>query len=55
VTDRGAEVRTRVQAELLTVPPALARLSADDQLALRDLMRRAHEPDPGSQPAVAER
>jgi DNA-binding MarR family transcriptional regulator len=55
VTKRGAEVRARVAAELLTVPPALARLSADDQLALRDLMRRAYAPDPTQQGAVSER
>ena len=52
VTERGAEVRARLRADLLTVPPALARLSAEDQVALRDLMRRAVEPDPAVTPAT---
>lgn len=41
VTERGAEVRERMQAAIQTVPPALAALSAEDQRALRDILRRA--------------
>jgi len=41
VTERGAELRTRLSERLDTAPEALARLSEADQLALRDIMRRA--------------
>jgi DNA-binding MarR family transcriptional regulator len=41
VTQRGAEVRARLRAVMLEVPPGVARLSPDDHLVLRDLMRRA--------------
>src|SRR6478736_10510161 len=41
ITPAGADIRARL-AERLEVPPEpLARLSADDQRALRDIMRRA--------------
>jgi len=43
VTDRGAELRARLSERLDTAPEALARLSEADQLALRDIMRRACE------------
>jgi DNA-binding MarR family transcriptional regulator len=55
VTERGAEVRTRLRADLLAVPPALARLSAADQIALRDVMRRTVEMDSASAPSAWER
>ena len=45
VTERGAELQTRLAARLAEAPPPLARLSADDQEALRDIMRRALERD----------
>jgi len=41
VTERGAEVRRRIVAVVEAVPPALAELSAEDQRALRDILRRA--------------
>jgi len=41
LTERGTEVRERMQAAVQTVPPALAALSAADQRALRDILRRA--------------
>jgi DNA-binding MarR family transcriptional regulator len=41
VTERGAEVRRRIDAVVEEVPPALASLSAEDQRALRDILRRA--------------
>jgi DNA-binding MarR family transcriptional regulator len=41
VTERGAELRARLSERLDTAPEALARLSEADQLALRDIMRRA--------------
>ncbi len=41
VTELGTRIRERLRAVLLEIPPALAGLSAADQLALRDLMRRA--------------
>ncbi len=41
VTERGAQVRDRLNAVLNEVPPALAALSAEDQCALRDILRRA--------------
>jgi hypothetical protein len=41
VTERGAEVRRRIDAVVEEVPPALASLGAEDQRALRDILRRA--------------
>ena len=41
VTERGAELRARLSERMDTAPPALAGLSEADQLALRDIMRRA--------------
>jgi MarR family transcriptional regulator, organic hydroperoxide resistance regulator len=41
VTDRGAEVRRRIDAVVEEVPPALASLSDEDQRVLRDILRRA--------------
>jgi DNA-binding MarR family transcriptional regulator len=41
VTERGVAVRDRLQAVMQQPPPALARLSPADQLALRDILKRA--------------
>jgi MarR family transcriptional regulator, organic hydroperoxide resistance regulator len=41
VTDRGAELRERLAQRLDEAPAPLARLSPEDQRALRDIMRRA--------------
>jgi len=41
VTERGEQVRDRLNAVLNEVPPALASLAAEDQRALRDILRRA--------------
>lgn len=41
VTERGAEVRNRMIEVMQQVPDALAGLSAEDQRALRDVLRRA--------------
>jgi DNA-binding MarR family transcriptional regulator len=41
VTERGAEVRARLADVMQEVPPELAALSAADQRALRDILRRA--------------
>jgi len=41
ITERGADVRERMQAAVLIVPPELAALSAADQQTLRDILRRA--------------
>jgi DNA-binding MarR family transcriptional regulator len=41
ITERGAEVRARLSARLDEPPAPLARLSAEDQRTLRDIMRRA--------------
>ncbi len=41
VTERGAEVRSRLRARLREPPPPLAQLSEEDQRALCDIMRRA--------------
>lgn len=41
VTERGAQVREQLRRVMEEVPPALAALSAVDQRALRDLLRRA--------------
>jgi DNA-binding MarR family transcriptional regulator len=43
VTERGAEVREQLAARLEQAPGPLARLSPEDQRALRDIMRRALE------------
>jgi DNA-binding MarR family transcriptional regulator len=41
VTARGAEIRERLAERLEEAPEPLARLSPEDQRALRDIMRRA--------------
>ena len=41
VTEHGAEVRRRINDVVEAVPPALASLGAEDQHALRDILRRA--------------
>ena len=41
ITERGAQVRAGLAARLDEPPEALADLSPEDQLALRDIMRRA--------------
>ena len=41
VTPQGEELRERLAARLCEPPPAFASLSLQDQLALRDIMRRA--------------
>lgn len=41
VTERGAHVRDRLGAALEEVPEPIAALSAEDQRALRDILRRA--------------
>jgi DNA-binding MarR family transcriptional regulator len=46
VTARGAEVRDRLHAVMQEVPLELAALSAADQRALRDILRRALGGDP---------
>ena len=43
VTERGAEIRERLAERLERPPEPLARLSPEDQRALRDIMRRALE------------
>ena len=43
ITERGAEVRRRMEAAVQTVPPEIATLSVEDQRALRDILRRAME------------
>jgi DNA-binding MarR family transcriptional regulator len=44
LTDRGGDVREEVRGRLAEVPPAIQRLSAADQRALRDILRRALHP-----------
>jgi len=41
VTERGIEVRDRLHAVIAETPASLASLSATDQLALRDILKRA--------------
>ena len=41
VTEAGVAVRARLQEAMAEVPDQLAALSAEDQLALRDILRRA--------------
>jgi DNA-binding MarR family transcriptional regulator len=41
VTERGAEVKARLQAAIQEIPEPIAALSAADQRALRDILRRA--------------
>jgi MarR family transcriptional regulator, organic hydroperoxide resistance regulator len=45
VTERGAAVREQLAVRLQEAPEPLARLSPEDQRALRDIMRRALEAD----------
>ena len=41
VTERGMEVRTRMEQAMREVPSELAELSIDDQHALRGILQRA--------------
>ena len=41
LTEEGRRVREEIRARLATPPDALTRLSADEQRALRDLLRKA--------------
>lgn len=41
ITERGAEVRARLAERLDVAPEPLANLPLEDQIALRDIMRRA--------------
>ncbi len=41
VTPKGQELRRQIKAQMETAPPALMRLSEDEQRALRDLLRKA--------------
>jgi DNA-binding MarR family transcriptional regulator len=41
VTEQGAAVRARMQAAVQEVPEPIARLSSEDQRALRDILQRA--------------
>lgn len=50
LTERGAQVRERLESVILAVPAQLAGLNATDQRALRDIMRRAVEPDTQPRP-----
>jgi DNA-binding MarR family transcriptional regulator len=43
VTERGAELRARLCARMDAAPTALAGLSEADQIALRDILRRASD------------
>ncbi|MDX6552835.1 MAG: hypothetical protein QOH74_1323 [Gaiellales bacterium] len=44
MTDTGMQLRLRIMADLAEAPEPIARLSADDQRALRDILARALEP-----------
>jgi MarR family transcriptional regulator, organic hydroperoxide resistance regulator len=41
VTEKGADVRGTLLARMHEAPPEIARLSREDQRALRDILRRA--------------
>jgi DNA-binding MarR family transcriptional regulator len=41
VTERGVEMRARLQEAMQAVPASIAALSAEDQRALRDILQRA--------------
>lgn len=41
ITERGAQLRAQLTARLDVPPDSLANLSPEDQVALRDIMRRA--------------
>ncbi len=44
VTDQGVRLRRRMLERLSEAPEPIAKLSPDDQRALRDILRRAMEP-----------
>jgi MarR family transcriptional regulator, organic hydroperoxide resistance regulator len=46
VTQEGARVRERLVERMSEPPPAIARMSAEDQRALRDLLLKATESEP---------
>jgi MarR family transcriptional regulator, organic hydroperoxide resistance regulator len=41
LTDEGRRIRNEIRAKLSQAPPAIAALSEEDQIALRDILRRA--------------
>ena len=41
LTDKGASLREELSRRMADPPPALAKLTASDQKALRDILRRA--------------
>lgn len=41
LTDEGREIRNEIRAKLSQPPPAIAALPKKDQIALRDILRRA--------------
>jgi hypothetical protein len=44
LTEAGIRLRQRILADLAEAPEPIARLSADDQRALREILSRALEP-----------
>ncbi|MDX6534143.1 MAG: hypothetical protein QOJ13_2894 [Gaiellales bacterium] len=44
LTDAGIQLRLRIMADLAEAPEPIAKLSADDQRTLRDILSRALEP-----------
>jgi DNA-binding MarR family transcriptional regulator len=44
LTDTGIQLRLRIMADLAEAPEPIAKLSADDQRTLRDILSRALEP-----------
>jgi DNA-binding MarR family transcriptional regulator len=51
LTPKGEKLRAKLTEKLAEPPPFIAELSEDDQIALRDILRRALDAEPAATPA----
>jgi DNA-binding MarR family transcriptional regulator len=51
LTPKGEKLRARITERLAEPPPFIAELSEEDQIALRDILRRALDAEPAPAPA----
>jgi MarR family transcriptional regulator, organic hydroperoxide resistance regulator len=51
LTPKGEKLRLRITERLAEPPPFIAGLSEEDQIALRDILRRALDAEPATAPA----
>jgi DNA-binding MarR family transcriptional regulator len=51
LTPKGEKLRAKLTEKLAEPPPFIAELSEEDQIALRDILRRALDAEPAATPA----